>query len=257
MSSTSSEDSSLLETSLTPEQHIGCLLAKLNETVDDTNLLVIKVILRHAVGISQQELDRAKQLSNVFELIEKYCPPLKSALQLLLYILKRLKVHSVLINELDSCVDELPQDKRITEDSDDQHNGIPYHYKKYSDFIVIVFCILCNLPIKKYESLQEIARRYYFTTYHSSKIDSRTCLLSMLLNRNAISPDDFAVLFAWLEVVDCQGQQALLRKYCRHYKIVEPEWRSLVPEVKGEHNNDRIRYMYFKMSLLKKCPKLK
>ena len=200
---------------------VNCLahcLVKLNYSVDDKTLEIVKLVARHALDIKQQDLEDSTVLTAVFNLIEAKYPAF--AINLLLIILTGLEIQSSLIDELKeyakSEISEIPRDCR-----------------QKMDFILTVSCILRHLQKNQYLSLKEIARRTFLALYNSHNIKSRTRLLHLLLDQNCLTHESFRELFAWLEVVGCSCLQTNLRAYCQRYNIEEPEWNSLVEPLKS------------------------
>ena len=200
---------------------VNCLarcLVKLNYSIDDKTLEIVKVVSRHALDIKQQDLEDSTVLTAVFNLIEAKYPAF--AINLLWIILTGLEIQSSLIDEL-------------KEYAKSEISKIPRDCRQKMDFILTVSCILCHLQKNQYLSLKEIARRTFLASYNSRNIKSRTHLLHLLLDRNCLTHESFRELFAWLEVVGCSCLQAKLRTYCQRYNIEEPEWNSLVEPLKS------------------------
>lgn len=193
-------------------------LVKLNDSIDDKTLEIVKLVARHALDIKQQDLDDSTVLTAVFNLIEAKYPAL--AINLLLIILTGLEIQSSLIDEL-------------KEYAKSEISKIPRDCRQKMDFILIVSCILRHLQKNQYLSLKEIARRTFLASYNSRNIKSRTHLLHLLLDQNCLTHKSFRELFAWLEVVGCSCLQDNLRDYCQLYNIEEPEWNSLVEPLKS------------------------
>ena len=115
------------------------------------------------------------------------------------------------------------------------------------DFILTVSNILCGLQERQYLTLRDMARCIFLTNFDTANITSRTHLFQLLLDHNYLTHEKFHYLFAWLEVIGCRAKHKELRRYCRHHNITEPEWKNLVPSLKGiiRHNYNQNYFITF------------
>lgn len=213
-------------------------IVQLNNAVDEENLLMVKLVARHALDIFQQQLEESCNFHSVYNLIEAKYPDI--APDLVVIILKGLGIQSSLISELKtSTKNETP----VSESVRDCHQKM--------NFILTVLQILRYLQEDKYQSLKEIARRTFLNTYNSSNIKSRTDLLHLLLDSSCLTYKSFREIFAWLEVIGCSSLQAELNDYCDRYAIEKPEWNSLVEPLKStdSHLCAFVSYFYRTFSL--------
>lgn len=192
------------------------IIGQLNNTVNEENLLMIKLVASHALDIFQQQLEESSRFDSVYKLIETKYPYI--APDLVVIILEGLGIQSSLISELKtSTKNETP----VSESVRDCHQKM--------DFILTVLRILRNLRKDKYLSFKEIARCTFLKTYDSSNIKSRTDLLHLLLDNGCLTCKSFFEIFAWLEEIGCSFFQAELKDYCDRYAIEKPDFQASHP----------------------------
>lgn len=191
---------------------IAAKLVSLDHSVSKSQLDFLKVACS-VLNISRYKLENQDSFVEVYCLIEQMRP--YDSVSLVIKILEAIGVSGYYLRYLKSEV----QNEAIIEDN------------PMLDLTLTFSRILTDLPKAKYNSLREIARRSFFDNYNPSNIESRSCLLQLMLDGAHLTVEKFDYLFAWLEVIDCQAHQQHLRDFCNRQGIVEPEWRSLIPRV--------------------------
>lgn len=197
-------------------------LVALNDSVSPRNLDIVKLVAKNAFDIKQQDLDEAQLLTTVYTLIEKKHE--EAAPNIVIHILVRLDVQRPLVDALQ------------THARPENEVWIMKDQKLVMGFILTVSNILCGLQERQYLALRDMARCIFLPNFDIANITSRTHLFQLLLDHNCLTHEKFHYLFAWLEVIGCRAKHKELRKYCRHHNITEPEWKNLVPSLKGIYN---------------------
>lgn len=197
---------------------IGVILAGINESINDENLHIIKLVASHALGIRQTNLDASKHLTDVYDHLESKHPVI--AVSLITFILTRIDVHQRLLTGLKTAVSPETEDK------------VPKEVLEKVDFILMVSDIFGCLTKSNYASILMMAKNAFL---HSSKdITSRTHLLQLLLENGTPTTDLLRYLFFWLHHVGSSSLHTKLHAYCNCYSIEEPQWNDLLASAKGK-----------------------
>lgn len=209
-------------------------LVALNEALSPRNLEIFKLVAKNAFNIKQQDLDESLLFTSVYNVLEKKFPR-DTVLNIVIGILIELDVQRPLVDALQ------------THARPENEVWIMKDQKQVMDFILTVSNILCGLQERQYLTLRDMARCIFLTNFDTANITSRTHLFQLLLDHNYLTHEKFHYLFAWLEVIGCRAKHKELRRYCRHHNITEPEWKNLVPSLKGiiRHNYNQNYFITF------------
>ncbi|XP_019853912.1 PREDICTED: uncharacterized protein LOC109583142 [Amphimedon queenslandica] len=190
------------------------LLASCRDAMTPTDMDTIKLVVKLGAGISQENLDKAADLHDIYNLLERKTGCSSAALNIVVQMLERLDVDQQIVEALKEHVN---QDEIIDQKM---------------DFILTISCVFCQLGQGQYNSFKNMAIEVLSTRHKSSTITSRVHLLQLLLEQNCISPTSFPHLFAWLKLIGCQIYHKKLKEYCTRHNLSEPEWEHLIPLLK-------------------------